>query len=560
MSPDNQLLELSNISSISKNDDSKIKIKDLIDSINNNIKDNLISQFGIAQFLDNLKDGGNVDTIHNVRNGIYSNKNVKKNIQSKASGYNATEAQKLHGSGSSAYREINREQTTLKKEHKLYDVNTNKLINQNHKTDLDHTISTKEVYEDQGRILSGKSADEMANNKNNLHLTDRSINRSMEDQRKSDYAKKLIIRKKKWEKQNIIDQNNPHLSEKQKRVKAENYKNKMAANEDAIRQNDENARKAYNHEINKYYMSKKFIGSLSMNSFKQGANQALQSAVGIIIYKIQDAVSSTTIMLIQNWDEYNSLAERFKKFFSTVRDKLMNIKQYISQMKDAVISGFAGGFVSSACNTIINTFKTTSKNIAKIIKDSLVGLISSCKILFSNDTSTTFGQKVKMAIKQVTKAALSSTGLMLGTYIGDFIVTNVPAFAYIKDIVGNAISSILVGALTGLLMFTIDNFGKIFGKFKKSFDNLMLENKLNPDKIENNYQKSLQHIDKIYQSILADIYQKYAKIHNLQQLSYDMGAPVKEQFSASVSLANAVGVDKNKIVKNTNDIDNFFTK
>ncbi|WP_338225859.1 hypothetical protein [Lactiplantibacillus paraxiangfangensis] len=549
--------ELSKLSKIQESVNPELHIKELISNVDEQVKANLIAQFGITRFLDSFQTGGGVDTIHNVRNNVYSSEKVKQQLENETSGYNKDVARGLHG-GSQNYRDINRQQTELQKQHKLKDVNTGKILARNQETDLDHTIATKTIWEDKGRALAGLSADELANTESNLHLTDKSINRSMGAQDKEVYANDLERKKKIWKQQNEVDQQNPNLSDEKKRSKEQNTQNRLEANEQAIKENNQGAKHDIERQVNGYYKSSKFLKGTFTNGAKQGISQAEKAVVGVIIFQVENAISQATLQIIEQWDRYETNKARLKEFIALAKTNLNKIKGHISQIKDTALNGLAGGFVSATTNTIINAFVTTSGNFAKILNDSLTALMQATKIILFPDSTVSMHEKVKQATKLVLTAVMGSTSLILGDVLGKTIGTKVPALAPISDLIGNVTSAIIVGALTALLIYSVDNFGQIVTDVKATFNTLMVGLKVDPQTITDSYQQALSKVDVLYRELLQDIYQRYAETDRLQQLAYDMDLPTANQFENSIKLAQHVDVDEKRILKSRSDISNYF--
>ena len=153
----------------------------------------LITSFGL-DFLVKDQHGGDVDTIHNVRQigkdseMSYKNKNNQNDYENRGE-YNSVAYHQ-----DSRYKAINKRMSESKKNGTLVDSYTGKKVARNADYDLDHAVSANEIHNDPGRILAGLSGEELANCEENLKPTARSINRSMQDQDMEVYLKK-------WEEQ-----------------------------------------------------------------------------------------------------------------------------------------------------------------------------------------------------------------------------------------------------------------------------------------------------------------------------------------------------------------------
>lgn len=534
----------------------KLKIEGLAEAIKEQIQSNLISQFGLGQLFDSFQDGGGVETIHNVRNDVFSSDEVKNKIHSETSGYSKNEAAKYRGQ-SKRYQEIQNQQKEMQHKGSLYDPNTGKKITRNEKVDLDHTIALKEIYEDPGRVLAGYSVDEAANSKDNLKLTNSNINRSMRDGNKTDYANDLARKREIWRADLKKVKDNPNLTDEQKRTKMRNINNKLKASAEDIKKSDNASRKSQEAMYNKtYYTSDAFLKNVATNSAKQAGSQGLKSVVGAVVYQASDILFDAIIPVLKNWKSYESMSNRIQDFKSRIRNGLANLKERLDQIKDAALAGLGGGFISALVNTAINTFLTTTKNIARLLNDIARSLWQAIKILTSKDKSIPFSQKLKEAIKLVTTAVIATGGVILGEAIK--VSLQGTPFAPVADVVSTAVAAILTGLVTALVLFVFDNFGEIMAQFKQVFRTMVDGVKLDVKVIERNYNAAIKRIDDIYKEILEDIYQQYAELNRLADLAFDFKLPGAEQFKASQQFAEAVGVDPNKILRTTDDIRNYF--
>ncbi|TGE75933.1 hypothetical protein [Weissella confusa] len=534
----------------------KLKIEGLAEAVKGQIQANLISQFGLGQLFDSFQDGGGVDTIHNVRNDVFSSDEVKNKIHSETSGYNKDEAAKYRGQ-SKRYQKIQGQQKEMQHTGNLYDPNTGKKIARNEKTDLDHTISLKEIYEDPGRVLAGYSVDEAANSKDNLKLTNSNINHSMRDDNKTDYANDLERKRSIWRAELKKVKENPNLTDEQKRTKTRNINNRLKASAEDIKNSDKASRKSQEAMYNKtYYTSDAFLKNVATNSAKQAGNQGLKSAIGAVVYQASDILFDAIIPVLKNWKSYGSMSARIQDFKVRIKDGLANLKERLAQVKDAALAGLGGGFISALVNTAINTFLTTTKNIARLLNDVARSLWQAIKILTSKDKSIPFSQKLKEAIKLVTTAVIATGGVILGEAIK--VSLQGTPFAPVADVVSTAVAAILTGLVTALVLFVFDNFGEIMAQFKQVFRTMVDGIKLDVKVIERNYNAAIKRIDDIYKEILEDIYQQYAELNRLADLAFDFNLPGAEQFKASQQFAEAVGVDPNKILRTTDDIRNYF--
>lgn len=157
----------------------------------------LITSFGL-DFLVRDQHGGDVDTIHNVRQigkdeqMRYKNKKNEEDYNNKGN-YDGVAYHK--GGNFQQKKHEAREQwqatgKNIKDEYTNEDIGFyghTKSIPPNKKAELDHIIAAKEIHEDRGRLLSGLDGKELADSEDNFAWTNKSLNASMQDKSIQEY-------------------------------------------------------------------------------------------------------------------------------------------------------------------------------------------------------------------------------------------------------------------------------------------------------------------------------------------------------------------------------------
>ncbi len=137
-----------------------------------NAIDAVVGHFGLGAAVLNAQNGGNVNTTHNARQGIYASEKEQQAYENRGE-YHGDDYHK-----DKAYININREQSAAKKAGQAMDYMTGERLARNADTDLDHKVAAKTIHDDRARVLAEKSGVELANTRENLALTDSSLNRS----------------------------------------------------------------------------------------------------------------------------------------------------------------------------------------------------------------------------------------------------------------------------------------------------------------------------------------------------------------------------------------------
>lgn len=439
-----------------KYDSQKLKI--LVDDCKASVLDSIIKPFGIAGILFEDKLGGNVDTIHNVRNtdkkynngqGIYATEeNKKKNDKNPV--YDPNLYHKHEN-----YIENNKKASEAKENGDLKDPYRNKNVKRNDDTDLDHTISANEIHNDPGRILAGLDGADLACDDSNLNPTDRSVNRSKKDKSVDEFIKYLEENRKS--RQSRIDElkSKTNLSHKE-----EKELNKLQKLEEVdvnnIKQKDEEARREYNKKVNKaYYTSPDFIKNVGKTSAKEGLKMGFQQAIGVMVREFALAVFSEVEEIFAkrhnikiNNEFVNSLKERFERIAQRV----------VSKWKDVAAafgSGVVSGFFSNITTVIVNTFLTTSKRVVKMIREGFYSLLKAVKMLFFPPENISKEEAAREATKLIASGLIVVGGIALEEMLQEALVS-VPVIGMFSSELSTVIMGIVTGLSMALLVYLID--------------------------------------------------------------------------------------------------------
>lgn len=121
-----------------------------------------------------------------------------------------------------------------------------------------------------------------------------------------------------------------------------------------------------------------------------------------------------------------------------------------------------------------------------------------------------------------------------------------------------------IGAAIGQTVIPIPVAGALVGSIVTTTALSLGRNVLNKHEIQviNLYQEKINvFIDKLdeeYQVKLNDLLNQYHKLGKLQQYSFDFNINVHLRFVSSINLAKYVGVPEKSILKNEDEIDNYF--
>lgn len=399
--------------------------------------ESLITSFGL-DFLVNDQHGGDVDTIHNVRQIGQDDQMTYKNVLNQQAyepykqkeSYNSTE---YHGH--EQYKAKNREIGAQRKDGKLVDAYTGEQIPRNGKSDLDHVISAKEIHKDPGRVLAGLSGPDLANSPENLQATNPHTNRTKKADSMEDFLSKH----------------------------GEEYTEKQRSN---MRQKDIAARKSYEAKLARaYYTSPRFAKDVAKAagnvSVRMGARQALGFVFAEMWFTVKEEFQKIQDGPFDLGDFLRALGNGLKRGFERAKEKY---KELFSKF----FSGAVAGALSSLTTTLCNIFFTTAKNVVRIIRQSYASLVEAGKVLFINPENYTFGERMRA----VTKILATGASVVVGVMVSDAVsATGINTIPILCDVVPSFCGAFVSGIMSCTLLYFLDR-SEFMNKLVKSLDGL----------------------------------------------------------------------------------------
>lgn len=425
----------------------------LFDQCTNNAMDAIMGHFGFAAVILDAKDGGNVNTTHNVRKGIYASEKERQRYDNRGE-YDSDYYHK-----DSDYIKINKEQSQLKKQGKLEDYMTGKKIEANADTDLDHIVAAKTIHDDPARVLAEMDGAKLANTESNLKMTDSSLNRSKKDKSAEEFLAKRDERLKileEQEKKGILTPSQQKEKEKllkQKEIQDEKFKEQYKQNEKEI-----------NREVDKkYYTSSKPYKEALITGAQDAAKMAAYSALGIVL---KDFIKAIIIELKVTFKEFGN--ESLKEILMRFKDRICKVWEELKiKWKDILKGSFERAlqtFFSNLVVFIINIFATTLKSIVQIVRAGFTSLWQAMKII-TNPPKDMPNEDIYYEASKIMITGLISAVTMLGSEsIKNFLLT-IPGFnallffpiPFTEQTIGDALSLCITSAC-GAILSTIAIF------------------------------------------------------------------------------------------------------
>lgn len=422
--------------------------------LNRTVTQSLVATFGLDFLLFEDKKGGDVDTIHNVRQGIYATETAKKEYDNRGD-YNS---HAYHSNQN--YIKRGKRDKKQQEAGQLHDACRNQTFSDSEKgkRQLDHIISAHEIHHDAGRVLAGLDGVELANQESNLQSTFWAINNakrqhSVENFLEKELPKRLENRKHAMEKRQEKLKNTPNETPKQKHER-QVLEKKIAADKEyisglesidkeAILRIDKSARQNYNQQVGMaYYSSSKFFKNTANAAALQGVKMGARQAVGLVLaeiwFELKDALPKLCKKHIQSFN--------FQSFWQDIVQALENIGNRVKErFKEVVTSfkdSFIGGILSSVTTTILNIFFTTGKMLGRFIRESFTNFVQVLKLIFFNPENLSFGDLMREVARLILVSVSTMVGLTLNQYLSKVLI-----FPF-----GTEIAAFLSALLTGLMI------------------------------------------------------------------------------------------------------------
>lgn len=397
------------------------------------IIESIITSFGL-DFLVQDRHGGDVDTIHNVRQVGKDEQMTYKNKANLAAYNNRGEYDSHAYHSDKRYIERNREISQQKDAGVLTDAYTGEKIARNGKSDLDHVISAKEIHDDARRVLAGLKGTDLANSDENLQATNPHTNRT--------------------KKANSMDE----FLNKYGDEYTEDQKAKM-------RQNDAKVREAYEHKLAKaYYTSPKFAKDVAFSAGNVSVKMGLRQALGFVFTEVWFAVKDE----FMNVKDYFDFGELLSSIGNGIKRGFANAKEKYKEVLAKFQEGAVAGALSSLTTTLCNIFFTTSKNAIKIIRQTYASIVQAAKILFINPDNLPFGERMRAVVKILATGASVVVGSIVSEVVGKTAIGVIPV---IGDMVQTFCGTLVTGIMSCTMLYFFDR-SEVMNKLVHVLNNL----------------------------------------------------------------------------------------
>lgn len=443
------------------------KIGNLLDTIQQESLQIIIRQFGLGRVLFSDMMGGNVTTVHNVRNDDYANApNTAYAKTGEAAKYDDRgEYNSKDYHGDKQYIAKNRSTQGQFENGTLEDAYGDGVLSRSGtQKNLDHVKSAKEIHDDRARVLAEINGADLANQDSNLKATSETINKSKKQKSAKEFLEWVETTKlpdlerriqKIENKGDITDADRLELNKlKSSKEQFESIdKNKVLEADKIARQN-------IDRDINrKYYQSEKFVGQVAKTSLEEGGKMGLQQALGVLMEEFVRAVFDE---VKDAWR--NGFKDKIDDtFFSALRTRLFRVSERVQgKWRDAVQAfkdGAISGMFSNIITVLINMFATTAANIVRMVREGIMVLYRALKILFFPPKEQSWAETADAAVKLLAAGAITVGGIALEEYLGTQLT---PFLGSLADYVIPIVVGLATGVTTACTVYMLDKID-LFG-------------------------------------------------------------------------------------------------
>lgn len=251
------------------------------------------------------------------------------------------------------------------------------------------------------------------------------------------------------------------------------------------------AKAAYEKKLTKaYYLDlknpncRRFYLDTAKAAGKRGLQMGARQALGFILtevwFCIKDSLKTAGTKIE---DKISAIISGIKSGFESAKNKYKDIISKFGQ-------GFLGGIMSSLSTTLCNIFFTTTKNLARIIRQAWSSIVEAAKVILFNPNGLWFCDRMTEALKILATGA----SIIIGTLAQEAVQASLNGVTpFLANVISTFAGSLCTGLLTITLLFYIDN--NPFDSFlNKAFDEAIKNYKLQA-KLFNDYCAKLHNLD-----------------------------------------------------------------
>ena len=399
------------------------------DELEKTVINSLVTSFGLDFLLFKDQKGGEVDTIHNVRNGVWATEAEKQRYEQRGK-YDSTPYHQHENYIASGKRDKAEQSAGT-----LHDTYRDTVMGAHEQRNLDHVISAKEIHDDAGRVLAGLGGVELANQSSNLQTTHETVNKSKKQTPIMEYLHKLpglisthenTLAKDRERLATLpretLQQQHQTRELEDKIRKTESKVNELKAiDPEAMLKRDAEARAPFEQKINhSYYTSSKFLHQTAGVAGMAGLAMGTRQMLGIVMAEVWFELREQLPVLLGKLKHKFS----FEAFVESITQSLQGIWQRVQARFSAFLVAFKGGVfagvLGSLTTTLFNIFATTQKMAIKIIREIWGQLVKAIKLMIFNPDQLGFVELCQAVTSLLSVGAATVVGTLAYTQLLPF--------------------------------------------------------------------------------------------------------------------------------------------
>lgn len=402
--------------------------------------------------------GGDVHTINNVRAGIYATEEKAQEYANRGDYKLVREA--CHDTES--YNAAFDQAKTTRLNGQLEDAYTGQILStEKCGGHIDHTVSSKTVFNDRARVLAGLDTAELSTIPENLNPTHPSINSSKQDNITEVFIARLErnagIRKARIAeletKQNLTEGESKELKSRKALDSVDPRK---------LREKHAHAQDAIDSKINRaWYTSIEFAGEVIGSCAKSATTTGVMAAFGEFLVEFLAACYDEA----RDWYIHGAGGE---PIFDDLKARLMRVADRVMSRKEAAWEAFnAGslaGFISALISAIINSFRTTQKRVQKMLREGAQSLVRVLTMIARPSEGMSARESLYAATHLVVSSGIVLGGIALEELLEDAIKAKLPVLAFAAEPISIVLSGVVAGlsvVLTASLLDRWDPYGVV---------------------------------------------------------------------------------------------------
>lgn len=385
------------------------------------VVNSLATSFGLDFLLFKDQKGGNVDTINNVRNGVWATAAEQQQYEQRGE-YNGTPYHQHANYIATGQRDKAQQAAGT-----LHDPYRNTVMGAHEQRNLDHVISAKEIHDDAGRVLAGLSGVDLANQSSNLQTTQETVNKSKKQTPIKEYLQKLpgLISShetklsKDRERLATLPRDTPQQQHTARELedRIRSTENKItqlkAVDPQAMLKRDAEARKPYEQQINyTYYTSSKFFHQAAHAASTAGLAMGTRQMLGMVLAEVWFELRAQLPDLLAKLKHKFS----FEAFVDSISASLKGIWERVQARFSAFLMAFKdgvfAGIMGSVTTTIFNIFATTQRMAIKIIREIWGQLVKAIKLMVFNPDQLGFVELCQAVTSLLSVGAATVVGTL----------------------------------------------------------------------------------------------------------------------------------------------------